>query len=408
MVATAWSHADADVHVRGYYRKNGTYVRPHMRSNPDGNPWNNWSTLGNRNPYTGKPGTKVPRSSTAPARDRGLQLRPYEDDFAEDRPDRLTPAEQARIEADAKARVVESLYKSAVAAEERAWEEADRRALDADEERARAAAAERRSLWEQDELARRASDRAQLAAKLSKVAPAWKERRQSLEAKAKRDARGRLKSELQRYKQALERADAAAEARDLEKIEDQELFSKIYRGQLLNSDLGKGIEGLLEKGWPEMDERRRIKNELRLAENAEARAEKRTKAIARFTHEVVRRLKAGLAAYSHKLDDKERQAKAKAEAKLAENARSRRAEFERSEAAIIARERAEIAANAARRAASRSSAGQNASAAGEVGPRPAADADRTTQVASWVGWAMGLLCAGIAAVRGVGRLVALA
>ena len=48
-----------DVHVKGYYRKDGTYVRPHYRSAPDRNFYNNWSTKGNINPYTGKPGTKV-------------------------------------------------------------------------------------------------------------------------------------------------------------------------------------------------------------------------------------------------------------------------------------------------------------------------------------------------------------
>lgn len=47
------------VSVRGYTRKDGTYVAPHMRSAPDGNFSNNWSTLGNVNPYTGTPGTKV-------------------------------------------------------------------------------------------------------------------------------------------------------------------------------------------------------------------------------------------------------------------------------------------------------------------------------------------------------------
>ena len=50
--------ADADVYVRGYYRSNGTYVRPHWRSDPDGNPCNNWSTYPNVNPYTGKVGTR--------------------------------------------------------------------------------------------------------------------------------------------------------------------------------------------------------------------------------------------------------------------------------------------------------------------------------------------------------------
>jgi len=43
-----------DVHVNGYYRRDGTYVQPHMRSAPDGNPYNNYSYPGNVNPYTGK------------------------------------------------------------------------------------------------------------------------------------------------------------------------------------------------------------------------------------------------------------------------------------------------------------------------------------------------------------------
>lgn len=47
------------VHVRGYYRKDGTYVAPHERSAPDGDFDNNWSTKGNVNPYTGKEGTRV-------------------------------------------------------------------------------------------------------------------------------------------------------------------------------------------------------------------------------------------------------------------------------------------------------------------------------------------------------------
>jgi hypothetical protein len=43
-----------DVYVNGYYRKDGTYVRPHYRSAPDGNPYNNYSYPGNLNPYTGR------------------------------------------------------------------------------------------------------------------------------------------------------------------------------------------------------------------------------------------------------------------------------------------------------------------------------------------------------------------
>ncbi|GGA81753.1 SH3 domain-containing protein [Puia dinghuensis] len=44
----------SQVHVNGYYRKDGTYVQSHYRSSPDGNPYNNYSYPGNVNPYTGK------------------------------------------------------------------------------------------------------------------------------------------------------------------------------------------------------------------------------------------------------------------------------------------------------------------------------------------------------------------
>ena len=47
------------VSVNGYFRSNGTYVAPHMRSAPDGNFSNNWSTVGNANPYTGEEGKKA-------------------------------------------------------------------------------------------------------------------------------------------------------------------------------------------------------------------------------------------------------------------------------------------------------------------------------------------------------------
>ena len=57
LVLLITSPSFAQVKVKGYYRKNGTYVKPHYRSNPDGNPYNNWSYPGNTNPYTGKTAT---------------------------------------------------------------------------------------------------------------------------------------------------------------------------------------------------------------------------------------------------------------------------------------------------------------------------------------------------------------
>jgi hypothetical protein len=54
-----------DVSVNGYTRNDGTYVAPHHRSAPDGDFNNNWSTLGNVNPYTRKLGTlTTPNTNT--------------------------------------------------------------------------------------------------------------------------------------------------------------------------------------------------------------------------------------------------------------------------------------------------------------------------------------------------------
>ena len=44
------------VKVKGYYKKNGTYVQPHYRTAPNSTKNDNFSTVGNTNPYTGKPG----------------------------------------------------------------------------------------------------------------------------------------------------------------------------------------------------------------------------------------------------------------------------------------------------------------------------------------------------------------
>lgn len=46
--------ASAQVHVRGYYRSNGTYVQPHERTRPNYTITDNYSYPGNYNPNTGR------------------------------------------------------------------------------------------------------------------------------------------------------------------------------------------------------------------------------------------------------------------------------------------------------------------------------------------------------------------
>jgi hypothetical protein len=54
------------VSVKGYYRKDGTYVAPYVRSSPNSTKDDNYSTVGNVNPYTGKEGTKVGDNGATP------------------------------------------------------------------------------------------------------------------------------------------------------------------------------------------------------------------------------------------------------------------------------------------------------------------------------------------------------
>lgn len=47
--------------VRGYTKKDGTYVAPHRATNPNNTQRDNWSSKPNVNPNTGKPGQKDPQ-----------------------------------------------------------------------------------------------------------------------------------------------------------------------------------------------------------------------------------------------------------------------------------------------------------------------------------------------------------
>ena len=50
-------------YVKGYTRKDGTYVRGHNRSNSNYTVRDNYSYKGNYNPYTGKTGTNYYRNN---------------------------------------------------------------------------------------------------------------------------------------------------------------------------------------------------------------------------------------------------------------------------------------------------------------------------------------------------------
>ena len=52
--------AAADHAVKGYVKKDGTYVEPTVATNPNATKVDNYSTKGNSNPVSGKEGTVDP------------------------------------------------------------------------------------------------------------------------------------------------------------------------------------------------------------------------------------------------------------------------------------------------------------------------------------------------------------
>ena len=54
------SQVSAQVRVKGYVKRDGTYVAPYYRSKPNSTTLDNYSTKGNYNPYSGKVGTQNP------------------------------------------------------------------------------------------------------------------------------------------------------------------------------------------------------------------------------------------------------------------------------------------------------------------------------------------------------------
>lgn len=77
VLAAASVSAMADEYVRGYVRKDGTVVQPHYRTAPDSTPYNNYSTQGNTNPYTGKEGSADPYPQQAQPVQPVQPVRPY-------------------------------------------------------------------------------------------------------------------------------------------------------------------------------------------------------------------------------------------------------------------------------------------------------------------------------------------
>ena len=70
--------AHAQVQVKGYYRSDGTYVAPHIRSSPDSHKWNNYGPSSSSPLYTGR-GSITPPSTRDSDKDGIANLYDYDD-----------------------------------------------------------------------------------------------------------------------------------------------------------------------------------------------------------------------------------------------------------------------------------------------------------------------------------------
>jgi len=64
----------AGTYVNGYTKRDGTYVQGHYRSSPNSKRYDNYSSRGNTNPYTGKKGTKRNEFSSPPKYNKSYGL----------------------------------------------------------------------------------------------------------------------------------------------------------------------------------------------------------------------------------------------------------------------------------------------------------------------------------------------
>lgn len=65
----------ADQYVQPHVRKDGTYVEGYNRNSPNSNLYDNYSSQGNSNPYTGQRGHERNEYSNPPA---NIQQNPYD------------------------------------------------------------------------------------------------------------------------------------------------------------------------------------------------------------------------------------------------------------------------------------------------------------------------------------------
>lgn len=70
-LAALSASAFADKYVHGYIRSDGTYVQGYYRTEANNNRYDNYSSQGNTNPYTGQRGYERNEYSNPPAYNQG-------------------------------------------------------------------------------------------------------------------------------------------------------------------------------------------------------------------------------------------------------------------------------------------------------------------------------------------------
>jgi hypothetical protein len=78
LILAANNAAFSDDYVNGYVRQDGTYVQPNFRSESNQYRYDNYSSQGNSNPYTGQQGHQSNEYSTPPSYNQSNPYQPYQ------------------------------------------------------------------------------------------------------------------------------------------------------------------------------------------------------------------------------------------------------------------------------------------------------------------------------------------
>ena len=305
-----------------------------MRSNPDGNFWNNWSTVGNVNPYTGMRGTKTSPTGYRSIYPSSWSPSPVFNSPSPAYPGLGIPFEASSYDPAADARAAEQARKEAEIATELARKkEVEDQIRRASEARIRADSLQRRAKWQNQEETFQAEARAQFNLAAARRGEQW----QIDETRHKQMALTAMQRNLSDYGRQWD--DYIAEAEEFKQADGAERSQHVAEAhtRVKARYAGDGRQAIRDKQRARADAWSNAQRDVREKRSANLRLATREFAEIKYEGSLLARLQA---------DERQRLAtweKQEQEIQAAFNrqARERLATWEREEAVLVAKAQAQ-------------------------------------------------------------------